>query len=417
MANEKLTVTWDDLQTEKVEEKIKRQEGLAIVQQQYKSAPAPEALLRHKKTSWLYNAAFYMSFFGLIGGLLGWGCGELLHFGPNLKMQARELIGQEEEIMTVFHRGDLTREESDATLEQVRHVGRNNPYFVVYNDPSLNDRQKEEETERIERQDQWKQFVANVLFYGACGMMISLCLGAAESIVERNTQAAIINASVGAMLGLFGGLLVSLFVDRIYQFALGSAMSGETSLSRQMLARAASWGVLGLFLSLAPGIVLRNLRRLAIGAAGGLIGGVIGGILFEPVARLTHDQMLSRLVGMVAIGLVGGLGTGLIENAAKSGWLRVTEGLIAGKQFVLYRNPTYLGSSPHCQIYLFKDKNIGRRHAAVHIIKGGFEIEDLPLGGPTHVNGKPVSRQRLHDRDEIQIGGTRFLFQERAHTV
>ena len=31
------------------------------------------------------------------------------------------------------------------------------------------------------------------------------------------------------------------------------------------------------------------------------------------------------------------------------------EGLIAGKQFVLYRDPTYIGSAPNCHVYLFKD--------------------------------------------------------------
>ena len=36
----------------------------------------------------------------------------------------------------------------------------------------------------------------------------------------------------------------------------------------------------------------------------------------------------------------------LIENVIKSGWFKVEEGVIAGKQFVLYRNPTYIGSSP-----------------------------------------------------------------------
>ena len=63
---------------------------------------------------------------------------------------------------------------------------------------------------------------------------------------------------------------------------------------------------------------------------------------------------------LVAIGVVTALATALVENAAKTGWLRVLTGLIAGKQFILYRNPTYVGSSPDCEIYLFKDKLVAR---------------------------------------------------------
>ena len=101
---------------------------------------------------------------------------------------------------------------------------------------------------------------------------------------------------------------------------------------------------------------------------------------------------MPELVAMLAIGLFAGLATGMIENVAKTGWVKVVAGLIAGKQFILYRNPTFLGSGPDCQIYLFKDPQVGRRHAAIHIIPGGFELEDLPLGEPTYVNGKPVNR-------------------------
>jgi pSer/pThr/pTyr-binding forkhead associated (FHA) protein len=116
---------------------------------------------------------------------------------------------------------------------------------------------------------------------------------------------------------------------------------------------------------------------------------------------------------MIAIGVVAGAAIGLIENAAKAGWLKVTSGIIAGKQFILYRNPTYIGSAPDCQIYLFKDPRVGKRHAAIHLAPSGIEIEDLPLGDATFVNGKPVTRAALKHGDQVKIGATQFLFQER----
>jgi hypothetical protein len=215
------------------------------------------------------------------------------------------------------------------------------------------------------------------------------------------------------MLGLFGGVIVSLFVDRLHQ-ALGGSDAAELATHQQLLATAIKYGVVGLFLTIAPGVLMRSTKKLTVGLIGGLLGGVIGGLLFAPVAQWSGSAVLSRAVATVTIGLVAGLATGLIENAAKTGWLKVVQGLIAGKQFILYRATTYIGSSPDCHVYLFKDPGVGRRHAAVHIVPGGFDLEDLPLGGPTIVNGRRITRHRLRTGDQIQVGRTAFTFQERV---
>jgi pSer/pThr/pTyr-binding forkhead associated (FHA) protein len=88
--------------------------------------------------------------------------------------------------------------------------------------------------------------------------------------------------------------------------------------------------------------------------------------------------------------------------------------LIAGKQFILYKDATYIGSSPQCEIYLFKDPTISPRHAALHRRGNGFDLEDLGSASKTFVNGAPVARTRLKRGDQIQIGSTVLLFQERA---
>ena len=143
----------------------------------------------------------------------------------------------------------------------------------------------------------------------------------------------------------------------------------------------------------------------------------LGGLLFDPIEQYAGNPHLSRLIAIMSIGLLTGLFSGIIENAIKAGWFKVESGLIAGKQFVLYRNPTFIGSHPMSHIYLFNDVQIGKRHACVHIIGNGYEIEDLPLGTRTYVNGKPVSRARLHNGDEVRVGKTVFKFQEKAKAV
>jgi hypothetical protein len=240
-------------------------------------------------------------------------------------------------------------------------------------------------------------------------VIISICLSVAEPVIDRNLHAAVINGSVGAALGLAGGLAASLVVDRIY-LAFGGAGHG---LLREYLAQSVSWAVLGAFLAAAPGLVVKNRTRLLIGLAGGAIGGAVGGILLDPLSRLTSSPEFARLAALCCIGAVAGAATGILEHAARTGWLKVTAGVIAGKQFILYRDPTYIGSAPDCQIYLFRDPKVGRRHAAIHLLQGRIEIEDLPLGGQTVINGKPIVRQRLCHGDRIAIGSTTFLFQEK----
>jgi hypothetical protein len=415
MTREKLTISWDDLHSDKVESKLQQLEAISAAKEHYEKAsePVPGSNIKSRSSIW-YNTVVYMSVFGLLGGLLGWGFGEIMHFRPNARMEARELIEAHRAVSSLSLDGSDSPQE-ERSLRELERAGRDNPYFMVYLDKHLSEDQKEQKLASISQRDDWKDFLANVLFFGVSGMMIAVALGIAEPVVDRNVSGAIMNGSVAAVLGLAGGVTVSLFVDRL-QILIGGGVS-DAGMVRQMIARVITWGVLGLFLSAAPGVLMRNRKKLLIGMAGGLIGGLIGGLLFDPIARFADNAHLSRLIAIVAIGVIAGLGTGLIENAVKNGWFKVTEGLIAGKQFVLYRNPTFIGSSPLCHIYLFKDPVVGRRHAAVHIIPGGFELEDLPLGGKTLVNGRPIARTRLRNGDRVQIGSTAFTFQEKPKAV
>ncbi len=411
----KLTITIDEVNSPRVEAKLKERELITRTQEHYQTAQLPTATARPPRFVFLYNSIVYMGLFGLLGGLLGWTFGEVMHFRPNPRMEARDLIEARRQV-DVARAGELlTAREAELALRELDRTGANNAYYAIHVDPTLSESQRKTQWRTLAAKDEWTDFLANVLFYSLCGMTIAVCLGVAEAVVDRNWQAAITRGAVAAGVGLAGGIIVSLFVDRLYDVIVGGPEAGA-ALGRQMLARAVSWGVLGLFLAAAPGVVLRNVKKLWIGAVGGLIGGFIGGVLFEPLARATGSVHVSRLIAIVVIGVIAGIATGMIENAAKGGWFKVSAGMIAGKQFVLYRNPTYIGSSPQCHIYLFKDPQVGRRHAAVHVVPGGFEIEDLPLGAKTIVNGKPVNRARLRNGDRVSIGATSFNFQEKVRT-
>ena len=446
MVRDRMSISWDDLKSESVEKKLQQQDAISQARQHYDNAQIANLPQRKPRFTFIYNTVFYMGLFGAIGGLLGWGCGIVL-YRPNAQAEARDRIAQYEQIEKTGQQqiSDLDRLEQQVEAKKVAEIrqqkaniasqlerqmrgikrdGRDNEYFQLYiknHEGSLTDKQYVTQLGDLSDRDNWKNFIANVIGYGIAGMLIASCLGMAESVVERNLHGAIIQGSVGAVAGLAGGVVVSFFDERIYTAIAGSG--NTTDAWRLILARACQWGVLGLFLSLGPGVILRNSKKLMIGLIAGLIGGILGGLLFEPVKTFAeahfvdNGELISRLVGLLAIGIITGVGTGLIENAVKSGWFKVTDGLIAGKQFVLYRNPTYIGSSPQCHIYLFKDPQVGRRHAAVHVSPQGFELEDLPLGSKTLVNGRPTQRVKLKNGDRVQVGSTAFIFQAKVKST
>jgi predicted component of type VI protein secretion system len=117
---------------------------------------------------------------------------------------------------------------------------------------------------------------------------------------------------------------------------------------------------------------------------------------------------------MGLFGLATGVAIGLVESALKDRWLYVSSGPLAGKQFVLYKQATTLGSSAQSDIYLFKDSSIQPEHARVEIRSGRVW---LTASGPVLRNGKPMRDGVLTSGDYIQIGRYGFDYRDRERAV
>jgi hypothetical protein len=405
----KISVSWDELHSTDVEQKIERQQAITKVRDHYREAVP---LNPGAQGGVMYHAAVYMALFGLLGGLLAFGVSEL--FGavfPDHLQDIRTITAQEQSIVSLRETGMITDTQKQIMLNDLYAAYPDNDYVSAITDWLTDGATKQQLLMR--RWEQYKMIhtVRQVIWHSIVGVFLAVALAIGDHVMGRNWRNVMINGSVAVLLGIAGGVLVSLFDNRIYA-ALGGDAAGVT-FTRQMIARTVGWGILGLFLSIAPGIVLKSPKRLVIGLVGGFVGGVLGGMLFDPISVVVESGWMSRLIAIAAIGVIAGLGTGLIETVAKTGWLKIEQGLIAGKQFILYRNPTYIGASPQCEIYLFNDPQIGPQHAAIHLLGGGFEIEDLNDASQTKVNGKPITRARLRHGDRVAIGGTTIVFKEK----
>ncbi len=415
--SEKIQVSWDEVHSPAVDDKLQQQSARLRMTDHYQrqlAHPIPTVHRSPGLTGLWYHLLFSMTLFGFLGGLCAWPLSEIPWQLVNRSLdETNMLIMDVAAVSAQIETGGLSQEQAAPLFEQIRIRYQGNPALAVWENESLSDAEKEQQVTKILERNQQIGFLRTILFCAFAGMSIAMFLSIADAVVGRNLREAIINGSIGICLGALGGLFVGLILDQLYR-ALGGG-SGEHGMSVQVAARAVGWSMLGFFLAIAPGIVLRSPKKLLIGLAGGFLGGLIGGGVFDVVTLVTGTDWVSRLLGLIAIGTFAGLCTGLIENTAKTGWLKVTTGLIAGKQFILYKNPTIIGSSPQCEIYLFKDIQIAPQHAAIRTIPQGYEIQDQGTLQGTFVNGRPVQRIRLRNLDQVQIGGTTFTFHEKTN--
>jgi hypothetical protein len=260
------------------------------------------------------------------------------------------------------------------------------------------------------------------LFAAALGGMIGMALGAVDGVNSRSLE----KACWGALLGLGIGGAGGFFGGVIGQAVYGGLGGGEQTMpgGAQILVRGLAWALVGLCVGLGQGAWTRARRKMINGMIGGFLGGLIGGLLFDPLhsvvafaARLTGGTVggeVSRLVAIVVLGAACGAAIGLVEQARKEAWLRIVEGPLTGKQFIIYRSPTTIGSSPKCDITLARDKAVAPQHLSISQIGGRYVVADLGSPSGTRVNGQPVRSRTLRSGDRIGVGQTTMLYAERA---
>ena len=169
---------------------------------------------------------------------------------------------------------------------------------------------------------------------------------------------------------------------------------------------------------LGQGIALKSKRLLTYGLIGGIIGGLLGGLLFDPIDLLLlgsdkPSAHWSRLVGLLLIGASVGLMIGLVELLARDAWLRMIEGPLAGKEFLVFKDTMILGSSPRSDIYLFGDNHVSSHHATLRTAGDECEIANHDEVHPVMINTRNITRSRIRHGDRITIGRTSFVYESR----
>ena len=247
---------------------------------------------------------------------------------------------------------------------------------------------------------------------------MSVSFSLAESIVERSARKAIQRSALSIPLGLVFSLLFMVAGGLVYSIGLEfcAAMGVDIrSLAgyknpATWIARSFAWMVFAAAAGVVYGFVDRSVRKGRYGVIGAIIGGGIGGLAFNPISAAAGSGAPSRAIGFALIGLATGAAIGIVESALKDRWLYVASGPLAGKQFILYKPLTTIGSSQACDIYLFKDTSILPQHGTIEL-RGAQTF--LRSDGPIFVSGAPARNRALQSGDLLQIGRYAFHFRER----
>ncbi|HXP40612.1 MAG TPA: FHA domain-containing protein [Candidatus Acidoferrales bacterium] len=253
----------------------------------------------------------------------------------------------------------------------------------------------------------------NIIIFPLIITLMCIGFGVSESIVERSVRKALLRGALALPLGILLGFIFDMMAESIYAIGMRLAYeAGAQSMRNPALwiVRGVGWTVFGAAGGVVYGIVGQSTKKGTYGVLGGALGAGLGGLIFNPIAIATHAGGVSRAVGFGLLGLATGVGMGLVESALKDRWLYVVAGPLAGKQFILYKTETNIGSRQESDIYLFKDPNILPCHASISI--SGARVM-LRATGSVLWAGQPVHERVLQDGDLLQLGRYAFRYKEK----
>jgi Inner membrane component of T3SS, cytoplasmic domain len=210
---------------------------------------------------------------------------------------------------------------------------------------------------------------------------------------------------------IYGNLVQDTFTSLVNQGLDPNSNSFWTAFAgKNHLNRGIAWSLLGLAAGVSIGISSRSPRRIIITGLGGLVGGFLGGFAFD----FFSGEATAQSVGLAITGAVVGLSVSGLEQVSKSSWIEITQGGMAGKQFILYQANVTVGSSPSANVTLIKDPGIAPIAATIKRFGKTVTIVAADRNVPISVNGVAGFEHKLVEGSVIQLGATELKFREKS---
>jgi len=248
-------------------------------------------------------------------------------------------------------------------------------------------------------------YLSELVVGALVGLSVGLFIGLTEGALTRNPVQAFKSGMFSGLLGLGAGA-IGLPLGEFFFQTVGAGLIG----------RALGWGLFGLLIGLAEGIVGKS--QIWKGMLGGFLGGALGGILLESAHNWLQDPLKGKAAGLVLLGASVGAFISLIVVLLSKAWLEVTSGKLKGTEFILDKflsagGPTVaIGSSPLKSEIVLPDPDIAPQHAMLSGDGMQFALKDMSLSG-TYINNRRIERSSLANGQKIRMGNTEMVYHEK----
>ena len=238
----------------------------------------------------------------------------------------------------------------------------------------------------------------------------------AAGLINFRLQDQLLRLRFGLLGGLVSGLIGTLFAVLLYWALQKITDNGVVLAILSFVGRLIGLTVLGAIVGIVDGIYDRSLKKIRNGLIGGALGGFLGGMLFTPISYIIGN-ISGRAVAFVLLGLFVGVLVGLVQVLLKEAWLTVEGGFRPGRQLILSRDETTMGTSEKAGLIFiaYGAKGVEPMHVRIQRRPdGSYLVQDNNSREGTFLNG-----QRLHGSavlksgDVIQFGVNVVRFNER----
>lgn len=254
--------------------------------------------------------------------------------------------------------------------------------------------------------------ISSGIFSAIIASVLSFFMGLGEGLYYGSKENAIKYAGIGTGISLVIGFISGY----VAQYMYATLKSDVTSDIAAAFVRGIGWSILGLGVGLCVGLIKPEKKRMLYCALGGTGGGFIGGFIFDFIIlifRTSDDDtgIVPRAVGIIVMALLIGLGIGMLEQMAKTAWLKVVRGEFEGKEYLVFSGKTSIGNNGKNTIVLFKDKLVSPHHCDITLEGTNYVITDCGSSMGTVVNGNRITTKHvLRKGDTIAIGNSVLVF-------
>lgn len=258
-------------------------------------------------------------------------------------------------------------------------------------------------------------FAKDVVLGALIGLCIGLAIGAVEQWGDGWASAKIRRVLLSGVIGLGAGALGLAIGEIIFLWAEGGVWP-----------RTVGWAIFGLLLGVGQGPVTGMPTKGFYAGLGGFLGGLVGGATYERLSLVLREVGMGRgvaltvgaAIGLIILGACLGLFMALFEGVLRRAWLRFQHGPLEGRTFTLdnRRAETTIGRADHCNVMIRNAPEVQPVHAVIRPGIDGLYLaaREGALRLRTASGDQPVTQRLLHDGDVVQIGRSRFVFQNES---